>query len=274
MSEHDHQHEDGSILETPSFEFLRCEVEAGIAQITLDRPQVLNALSGEVLDELAQALDLVRQDSKVRVLVIAGAGKAFVAGADIGEIAKLPDVFAAREYSLLGQEVMDVVAGLPLPTIAVVHGYALGGGLELALACDLRVASPIAKLGLPEVGLGLIPGFGGTQRLPRLIGQSRALDLIYTGRHLSATEAFGMGLVNRVSEDPQKEALDLARTILKNGPVAIALAKETLMRGLPLDLSEGLEIEADLFGLVCSTADMKEGTRAFLERRTPLFKGA
>ncbi|AEB11669.1 enoyl-CoA hydratase/isomerase family protein [Marinithermus hydrothermalis] len=269
MAEHEHEY----VLEVPEFEHLRYEVEDGIALVTLARPKALNALSGEVLRELAEVVEVIHQDPEVRAVIFTGEGKAFVAGADISEIAALSDVFVSREYSLLGQEVMNAVAALPVPTIAAINGYALGGGLELALACDLRVASVKAKLGLPEVGLGLIPGFGGTQRLPRLIGQGRALDLILTGRHVSAEEALQLGLVNRVAEDALEAAKDLARTILKNGPVALALAKEAVARGADVPLAEALEIEADLFGLACSTQDMREGTRAFLEKRAPEFKG-
>jgi enoyl-CoA hydratase len=173
----------------------------------------------------------------------------------------------------MGQSVFNEIAALPVPSIAAINGYALGGGLELALACDLRVASHEAKLGLPEVGLGIIPGFGGTQRLPRLVGWGRAFDLIFTGRHVGADEALSLGLVNRVGEDALETAKELARVILKNAPVALALAKEAVTRGEGLDLQEALEIEADLFALACATQDMREGTKAFLEKRPAQFKG-
>jgi enoyl-CoA hydratase len=174
---------------------------------------------------------------------------------------------------LNGQDVMNSISSMPIPTIAAINGFALGGGLELALACDLRVASKGAKLGLPEVGLGLIPGFGGTQRLPRLIGEGRALELILTARHVASDEALQMGLVNRVADDAMQESLTLAHSIIKNGPVAIGLAKEAVRRGLSGTLTDGLEIEADLFGMVSTTSDMKEGVAAFLEKRKANFKG-
>lgn len=260
-------------LEVPDFEFLSYGVENGIGIVTIRRPQALNALNQDLLMELAQAADLVSQDPEVRVAVFTGEGKAFVAGADIAQITHLQDVFASREFAILGQSVFNEIAALPVPTIAAINGFALGGGLELALACDIRVASHKAKLGLPEVGLGIIPGFGGTQRLPRLIGRGRALDLIFTGRHVPAEEALSLGLVNRVGEDALELAKEVVGAILKNGPVAMALAKEAIGRGESLDLQEALEIEADLFGLACATQDMKEGTKAFLEKRPAQFKG-
>ncbi len=264
--EMEHAHE-------PEFEHLDYRVEARVAIVTIRRPEVLNALSDALLRELAEIPELVAEDTEVRAVIFTGEGKAFVAGADIPEIAGLSDVFVAREYSLLGQDVMNAIAAMPIPTIAAINGYALGGGLELALACDLRVAAKGAKLGLPEVGLGLIPGFGGTQRLPRIVGLGRALDLILTGRHVPAEEALALGLVNRVADDALAEAKALAAEIASKGPIALALAKEAVFRGFDLPLPEGLEIEADLFGMVSRTADFKEGTSAFLEKRKPDFKG-
>ncbi len=272
--EHDDHHEAPSFaLEIPEFEYLRYEVDEGIAWVTFTRPKALNALAADVLREIAEVSEVIAEDPEVRVAVFTGEGKAFVAGADIGEISELKEVFVAREYSLGGQEVMNHIAALPLPTIAAINGYALGGGLELALACDLRVASNKAKLGLPEVGLGLIPGFGGTQRLPRLIGAGRAYDLILTARHVPAEEALQLGLLNRVADDVIAAARKLAQQIAKNSPVALALAKESLARGVDVPLPEALEIEADLFGMACTTKDMREGTSAFLEKRAPEFKG-
>ena len=269
--EHEHEHE--FVLEIPEFEHLSYEVEEGIALVTLKRPEALNALSQSLLEELAEIPELVQQDPEVRAVIFTGEGKAFAAGADLKEIAAIKDPFMGREYALFGQRVFAEIAALPVPTIAAINGYALGGGLELALACDLRVAAKTAKLGLPEVGLGLIPGFGGTQRLPRLIGRGRALDLIFTGRHVDAEEALFLGLVNRVAEDALEEAKKLAQKILKNAPIALALAKESVVRGEGLDLAETLEIEADLFSYAAATEDMKEGARAFLEKRPPSFKG-
>lgn len=260
-------------LEIPEFEYLNYRVEGSTAVVAVNRPQALNALNQDVLQELALVADVITQDPGVRVAIFTGEGRAFVAGADISQIADLNNAFDAREFSLLGQAVMGEIAALPVPSIAAINGFALGGGLELALACDLRVASSKAKLGLPEVGLGIIPGFGGTQRLMRLVGRGRAMDLIFTGRHVPAEEALQLGIVNRVAEDALAAALELAQTISKNGPVALALAKEAMTRGENLDLSEALEIEADLFGLSATTQDMKEGTKAFLEKRTAEFRG-
>ncbi len=257
------------------FDFKNVALELGeICVLTINRPKALNALNADTLREIADALDAVLETEDAQALVITGAGdRAFVAGADIGEFGNLEDVFGGREMALNGQDVMSTVAAMPITVIAAVNGFALGGGMELALACDLRVASRTAKFGLPEVGLGLIPGFGGTQRLPRLIGEGRALDLILTGRHVEADEALMLGLVNRVGDDALAEAKALASVIIKNGPVALGLAKEAVRRGLDVTLAEGLEIEADLFGMVSTTKDMREGTSAFLEKRKPNFKG-
>ena len=260
-------------VELPEFEHLELTLDGGIATVEIRRPKALNALNGDLLAELAWALDVAEADVRVGAVILAGAGRAFVAGADIGEIADVEDAFTGREHALAGQALMNAVAAMPLPTIAAIHGFALGGGLELALACDLRVAGPDAKLGLPEVGLGLIPGYGGTQRLPRLIGRGRALDLIFTARHVDAEEALALGLVNRVADDPRAAARELAEQILRNGPVALGLAKEAVDRGLDVSLDEGLEIEADLFGLTLTTDDKREGTSAFLEKRRPEFEG-
>jgi enoyl-CoA hydratase len=257
------------------FDFKNVALELGqICVLTINRPKAMNALNSDTMREIADALDAVLETDDAEALVITGAGdRAFVAGADIGEFGNLEDVFGGREMALNGQDVMSTVAAMPIPVIAAVNGFALGGGFELALACDLRVASRSAKFGLPEVGLGLIPGFGGTQRLPRLIGEGRALDLILTGRHVEADEALMLGLVNRVGDDALEEAKKLASVIIKNGPVALGLAKEAVRRGLDVTLAEGLEIEADLFGMVSTTKDMREGTSAFLEKRKPNFKG-
>ena len=248
------------------------KVEEGVAIVTVNRPKALNALNTEVLNELSIAFDLAESDYQVRALVITGEGRAFVAGADIAELQQIADSFNGREVALAGQDVMNTLAAMPIPTIAAVNGFALGGGLELALAADMRVASPKAKMGLPEVSLGIFPGYGGTQRLTRLIGQGRAFDLIMTGRHVDAEEALQLGLVNRIQEDALAGALELARSIIKNAPIALGLAKEAIIRGLDVTLPQGLEVEADLFGLVTSTQDAREGMQAFLEKRQADFK--
>jgi enoyl-CoA hydratase len=260
-------------FEEIDFQFLDYEVEDNIALITINRPDSLNALNADLLFELSAAVSLAEADYDVRALIFTGSGRAFIAGADIGNLQKLSDAFGGREASLGGQELMNSVAALPFPTIAAINGFALGGGLELALACDMRVASKTARLGLPEVGLGLIPGYGGTQRLPRLVGQGFALELILTGRHVTADEALQMRLVNRVVDDALATAKEIATQTLKNAPVALGLAKEAVVRGLDVTLTQGLEIEADLFGMVTTTEDMKEGTSAFLEKRAAEFKG-
>ena len=214
-------------------------------------------------------------DASVEALIVTGAGdRAFVAGADIGELSQLEGGFQARDLSLAGQDVFQTLATLPLPTVAAINGFALGGGLELALACDIRVASPGAKLGLPEVHLGLIPGYGGTQRLPRLIGAGRALDLLLSGRHVPADEALSMGLVNYVRDNPLEYAREYLEGVLDKGaPLSFGLIKEAVRRGMDSTFSDGLEIEADLFGLISSSADCKEGTQAFVQKRKANFKG-
>lgn len=256
------------------FDTLEWEVRDGIGVITLNRPDVLNALNNDMMLELGWVLELAAQSGEVSALIITGSGRAFVAGADISDFDSLgKDPFLGRDAALAGQDVFATLASLPIPTIAAINGFAFGGGLELALAADLRVASSSARMGLPEVGLGLIPGYGGTQRLPRLIGVSRALDLILTGRHVPADEALQLGLVNRVADDALAAALELAQQMLKNAPISLGVAKEAVMRGQGLTLQQGLEVEADLFGFVSTTKDMKEGTAAFLEKRKPEFSG-
>jgi enoyl-CoA hydratase len=248
--------------------------DGAIAIITMNRPKALNALNAETLQELGMALEACLEPPETMALIITGAGeKSFVAGADISEFNGIETAFEGRELALGGQDTLSSIAAMPIPTIAAINGFALGGGLELALACDLRVASKNAKLGLPEVGLGLIPGYGGTQRLPRLVGEGRALDLILTARHVGAEEALSLGLVNRVSDNALETAEALAREIIKNAPVSLGLAKEAVRRGMTMTLNDALELEADLFGLASSTKDMKEGVAAFLEKRKANFVG-
>lgn len=256
------------------FRNLQLDQHGPLAVLTVNRPKALNALNAGTLSEIAQAVELVMEEAEIGALIVTGGGdRAFVAGADITELAELDSVFAGRELSLAGQDVMQTIATLPFPTIAAIQGFALGGGLELALACDLRIASPSAKLGLPEVGLGLLPGFGGTQRLPRLIGVGRALDLMLTARQVGAEEALTLGLVNYVADNPLQRARELAQQMLKNAPMALGLVKEAVRRGMDATFDHALEIEADMFGLAATTKDFREGTRAFLEKRPANFQG-
>jgi len=255
------------------FEHLTLTAEDGVALLTLDRPDALNALNGELLLEIGVAIDLVEADAEVRALIVSGAGRGFCAGADLADFADLDDVFAGREAALAGQDVVNSLAALPIPVIAALHGFAVGGGLELALACDLRIVAPGTRLGLPETTRGLIPGYGGTQRLPRLIGEARALDLILTGRLVEAEEAVAIGLASRLEDDPPAAARALAATLLRSAPVALGLAKEAVVRGMDGTLPQGLEVEADLFGLVVTTDDRAEGVRSFLEKRDPEYQG-
>ncbi len=251
------------------------QVEEGIALVKINRPKVLNALNHQVINELEKVMTEIKEDESVKGVIITGEGeKAFVAGADIKEITKL-DATAGMEFALKGQKVFRLIETLGKPVIAAINGFALGGGCELAMACTLRVASEKAKLGQPEVNLGIIPGYGGTQRLPRLVGKGRALDLLITGRMIDANEALQWGLVNKVVP-PEKlldEAKELLKLILSKGPLAVKYAIEALDRGLEVSLEEGLRIEADLFGLSCATEDMKEGTQAFIEKRKANFAG-
>ena len=262
------------MFEEYEFRTLQIDQHGPLAVLTVNRQSALNALNGETLSELAQVTDIVAENAEIAALIITGAGdKAFVAGADISELAQLEGVFAGREMALAGQDVMHGIASLPIPTIAAINGYALGGGLELALACDVRVAAKTARVGLPEVTLGLLPGFGGTQRLSRLIGAGRALDLMLTARQVGAEEALAMGLVNYVADNPLQKAREVAETMLKNAPIALSLVKEAVRRGLDTTLELGLEIEADMFGMTVATQDFKEGTQAFLDKRKANFKG-
>jgi enoyl-CoA hydratase len=258
-----------------SFVNILYEVKEGIARLTVNRPDKLNALNRRTVTEIGEALDAFEKDAEARALLLTGAGeKAFVAGADIAELAEQTPQ-GGKEYSLFGQDVLGRLESSGKPTIAAINGFALGGGLELALACQLRIAAETASLGLPEVTLAIIPGFGGTQRLPRLVGRGKALEMILTGERIDAKEAHRVGLVNRVVPlaDLVAEADKLARTILSRGPVAVRYAIEAVTRGLEMPLEEGLFLEATLFGLLTTTDDMKEGTRAFLEKRKPAFRG-
>ena len=251
------------------------EVKDRIARLTLNRPEKLNALNRETLQVLGGLLERASADAAVGVLIVTGAGeKAFVAGADINELATQTPLEGAA-YARAGQAVLTRLERLGKPSIAAINGYALGGGLELALACTLRIAAEEARLGLPETGLAIIPGYGGTQRLSRLVGRGRALEMILTGEPIDAAEAHRIGLVNRVvpRADLLSAAEGLARTLLGRGPVALRCALQAVLEGLDTPLEQGLGLEATLFGLTCASEDMREGTRAFLEKRKPGYKG-
>jgi len=258
-----------------AYETLLYDAKDGIAIITLNRPQVLNALNRTLIGELEKALVTARDDASVKVLIITGAGeKAFAAGADIGELAELGPL-TAIDTARRGQALTRLMEDLSKPILAAVNGFALGGGCELAMAATLRVASESAKFGQPEVNLGVIPGYGGTQRLTRLIGKGRAMDLVLTGRTVGAAEALAIGLVNMVV--PPSDLMDatrkLAGTLMQKGPIALRLAMQAIDGGLEMGMDAALDWEAHLFGVCASTADMKEGLAAFLEKRRAAFQG-
>jgi enoyl-CoA hydratase len=258
-----------------AYDNLLFDVSEKIARITFNRPNVLNALNRKTMDELGDCLKKVRADEEIRVLILTGAGeKAFVAGADINELSQQTPV-NGREFTLYGQEIIHRLETLGKPAIAAINGFALGGGCELALACTLRIASRNAKLGQPEVKLGIIPGYGGSQRLPRLCGKGVAHEMILTGEMISAEEALRVGLVNRVVDSGEllATAEAIAKKIIANAPLAVKYALEAVEHGMEMPQEEGLYLEATLFGLCCATQDMREGTRAFLEKRPPKFQG-
>ena len=258
-----------------TYENIQLEREGAIATVTVNRPKVMNALNHQTLTELAHAFDELKSDEAVRLVIVTGAGeKAFVAGADINELAKM-QAMEAKDKAFFGQQVFARLENLGKPSIAMINGYALGGGCELALACTLRTASTNAKLGLPEVSLGIIPGYGGTQRLARIAGPGVAREWVLTGDMFGADEAHRVGIVNRLFAPEQlKEGTQkLAQSILSRSPVAVRLALETIRRGLSMSQAEGEVIESDMFGLASTTADMREGMAAFLEKRKPAFQG-
>jgi enoyl-CoA hydratase len=254
---------------------LLLERDGPVATVTINRPAVLNAMSLETLDELHRAIEALGKDDAIRVIVITGAGeKAFVAGADINELARQSPI-SGREHAIRGQQVFDRIEHLGKPVIAALNGYTLGGGCELAMSCTLRIAADTAKLGQPEINLGLIPGYGGSQRLARLVGAGRALELMLTGQQITAQEAHRLGLVNRVvpAADLRNEVRALAVLLASKPPIAMRYIIDAVNEGLQMSLAEGLRFEATLFGLVASTEDMREGTRAFVEKRKAEFKG-
>lgn len=251
------------------------ELSSGIARITINRPDKLNALNATVISELADAVTRIETDPAVQGVILTGSGqKAFVAGADIAELAGQGPI-EGKTRSMLGQLVFRRLERCGKPVIAAINGFALGGGCELAMACHIRIAADHARLGQPEVKLGIGPGYGGTARLPRLVGKGRALELLLTGNMIDAAEAYRIGLVNRVVPGDQllAEAETLLRTILDNGPLAIRACLEAVDAGLDTSLDQALLLEANHFGLLSATEDMREGTRAFTEKRKPAFKG-
>ena len=257
------------------YDNLLFEVKGNIGIITLHRPKALNALNTELLQELGNLLDRIKDDKSLEIVIITGSGeKAFVAGADIAEMQKLTAI-EGRNFGKIGQDVFNKLESLPQPVIAAINGFALGGGCELAMACDIRIASEKAKFGQPEVSLGITPGFGGTQRLPRLIGKGRAKELIFTGDIIDAGEAYRTGLVNKVvaPEELMNAAQVMAEKILSRAPVAVQLSKAAVNEGLNMDLASGIAYEAEVFGLCFATDDQKEGMTAFVEKRKANFTG-
>jgi len=257
------------------YENILLEKKDAIAYVTVNRPKVLNALNGATIEELRAAFYELKQDASIRVVILTGAGeKAFVAGADIAELAER-DPVSGKEFAHRGQNVFNLIENLGKPVIACINGFALGGGCELALACTLRLASDNARLGQPEVKLGIIPGYGGTQRLPRLVGKGLAMQMVLTGEMITAQEAHRFGLVNEVTSAaeliPRAEAI--AAKIIANAPLAVQYTLEAVNKGMEMPLANGLFLETALFGVCCATEDKTEGTSAFLEKRAAAFKG-
>jgi len=258
-----------------AFDNLLLERDGAIALLTINRPKVLNALNTPTLDELRRAILDLKHDDSARAVIVTGAGeKSFVAGADINELA-VQTPTGGREHALKGQHVFDLIENMGKPVIAAINGFALGGGCELAMACTLRLAADSARLGQPEIALGLIPGYAGTQRLSRLVGKGAAMEMILTGTPIPAAEAYRIGLVNRVvaAAELMTEARTLAHQLAKNAPVAMRYIINAVNKGYEMPFAEACQYEATLFGLVASTDDMKEGTAAFLEKRKAEFKG-
>jgi enoyl-CoA hydratase len=256
-------------------ENVRTENRDGVLIVTIDRPKVLNALNAQTVEEIGQAFDAARDDDSVKAVIVTGGGeKAFVAGADINELAKMTPL-SGKATASKGQSVFFKIERFPKPVIAAINGFALGGGCELALACHIRIASERAQIGLPEVTLGIIPGYGGTQRLARLVGKGKALEIICTADRVNAADAEKIGLVNKVvpADQLMATAEEMARKIASRGLVAVRCAIEAVMSGSEMPFEEGQFLEATLFGLLCATEDMKEGMNAFLEKRAANFTG-
>lgn len=257
-----------------NYNSLLFDIKNRVATVTINRPDKLNALNATTKDELRSAFTQIKADASVDVVILTGAGeKAFVAGTDIGELTTLNSE-SGKEFATKGQEVFDLIENLGKPVIAAVNGYALGGGCEIALACHIRIAAENAKFGQPEVNLGIIPGYGGTQRLARLVGRGRAMEMILTGNPIDAQEALRIGLVNKVvlQAELMNTALAIAQAIASKGQIAVRMALKAVNMTQETTLSDGQQLEASLFGVCCDTQDFKEGTRAFLEKRKPAFK--
>lgn len=253
--------------------FVKTEIKDGIMTITLDNQKTLNALDSTLLEQIDEAVDAATRDPKTKVIILTGSGKAFVAGADIKTMSTMnPE--EARDFGALGAKIFRKIELLPKPVIAAINGFALGGGCELAMACDIRVASKKAKLGQPEVGLGITPGFSGTQRLPRLVGLGKAKELIFTGNIISGEEAHRIGLVDILTEPEEllTTASELAEKIAKNSSSAVGFSKSAINKGMQTDMDTAMDIELSYFALCFATGDQSEGMNAFLEKRTPAFK--
>lgn len=255
------------------YKTIRYEKQDNIGILTIDRQEALNALNSEVIEELADVIGQVEKDAELGALIITGAGRSFVAGADIGEQQPM-DLAQGRKWGQRGSALFRRIEKLEIPTIAAVNGFALGGGCELALSCDIILASEKARFGQPEVGLGITPGFSGTQRLPRRIGIAKAKELIFSGRHVKADEALAMGLVNAVypPEELLPGAIAMAKSFTKNAPIAVKYAKACIDRGMQMDIDDGIALENELFAMCFATADQKEGMKAFLEKRPAVFE--
>lgn len=258
-----------------TFENLSCTIADGVAVVTLDRPKVLNALNNQTLGELAACMAGLKADPEVRAIILTGAGeKSFVAGADINELAALSPV-EGQAHARRGQSIFDAIEQLGKPVIAAINGFALGGGCELAMACTIRLAADTARFGQPEVNLGLIPGYAGSQRLPRLVGKGIAMEILLTGDMVSAQRAHEIGLVNRIvpASELMPEAKKLAQALAAKAPIAIRFILDAVNQGTEAPLAVGQHLETSLFGTIASSDDMREGTKAFLEKRKPVWQG-